>query len=60
MTDAEKKLGNLIANINPSQNFIDNFDLFLNLGLSLFIANQSEEMQKRSLKMYKTHITKMP
>lgn len=46
MTDAEKKLGNLIAKIDPSLNFIDNFDSFLNFGLSLFIANQSEEMRK--------------
>ena len=46
MTDAEKKLGDLIAKIDPSLNFIDNFDSFLNFGLSLFIANQSEEMQK--------------
>ena len=46
MTDAERRLGKLIANIDPSRNFIDNFDALLNFGLSLFIANQSEEMQK--------------
>ncbi len=49
MTDAEKKFGNLIAKINPSRNFIENFDSFLDFALSLFIANQSEEMQKAFL-----------
>lgn len=49
MTDSESRLGKLIASIDPSRNFIDNFDDFLNFGLSLFIANQSEEMQKAFL-----------
>ena len=46
MTDKETRLGRLIKDLDPSRNFIDNFDDFLDFGLSLFIANQTEEMQK--------------
>lgn len=55
MTDKETRLGRLIKDLDPSRNFIDNFDDFLDFGLSLFIANQTEEMQKAFFEHVKDH-----
>lgn len=49
MTDAENRFARLIAKMDPSRNFIDNFDSFLDFALSMFIANQSAEMQQAFL-----------
>ena len=46
MTANDGRLGKLIASMDTAKNFMDNFDDFINFGLSLFIANQSEQQKQ--------------
>ncbi len=52
MTDKERKLSELIAKMDDSKGYVDNFDSFIDYCLFPFVANPSKELRQNFVDHY--------